>query len=507
MSHATSHNHVRTPTAPRPWRVPRAVALAIVVAVGMLVTAAWAQGTAATSDITFPNGLTGQVDLTPAKGFVGSQVTVKGSGFEAGAKLDIVWVAFDGTWNLEMKDGEYTGNFLGRSYTQHRVTLATVDADANGAFSTTFTVPEGFGGNHDVYIRDNGTFVNKAGYFVRANFTMSPTSGPVGTDITITATGIDAPNNVAGWYAITYDQAITGFVTTQTTHGSAKFVIPATGRVGKHFIQTTDAPFNSPYLALASSPYGYMNTPGFVFTVTDGAPVLPAPIAQQGPGPTAGVEPAGNGPKIWTDPSGAGVFTKTQVHGRDLPANTEIALAYTAMSGSRVTTAGFSATTVPVAKVTTDANGAFDLDWQIPDALGGEHRLEAQVGDKVVAFTHFDVRAIGLPLEPASGPVGTDITLHMKGIGWTQTNNIFAVVIDNVYVGYACGFSTNGDVVVPLKATWAPGWHYIDLYPSFYRNKDYSAVDEQPFLFREAILTWKDHPNQMHFRYAFHVTE
>ena len=484
----------------------RAGLAALFVALGMLVAGAFAQGTAASSQATFPNGIKGQVEVSPAKGFVGSQATLKGSGFDPGANLQIVWAAFNGKWDLEMKNGEYTGNFLGRSYTEHTVTLTTVTADSSGAFQTSFAVPEGFGGTHDIYVQENGTNLNKAGFFVRANWSMSPKSGPVGTNITIHATGLDELNNVAGWDAVTYDQAITGFITAQTTHGSATVVIPATGRVGKHFVQVTNAPFDAPYLALPSSPYGYLNLPQYTFTVTDGAPVLPKPIAQQDPTPVPGLEPTGNGPKLWVDPSAAGVFTKAQIHGRDLPANAQVALAFTQMSGSRVTTAGYQAVTVPVTTVTTDAQGAFDAPFQIPDALGGEHRLEAKVGDKIVATTHFDVQAIGLPLEPAKGPVGTKITLHMKGFGWTQTTNIFAIVIDNVFAGYACGFSTNGDVVVPLTATWAPGWHFIDLYPSFYRNKDYGAVDQQPFLYRQAILTWKDHPHKFHFRFAFDVT-
>jgi hypothetical protein len=484
----------------------RALAAGLALAVGMLFAGASAQGTAASSEVTFPNGIKGEVQVAPAKGFVGSQATLSGTGFEPGANLDIVWVAFDGAWKLEMKDGEYTGNFLGRSYTQRQVDLASVTADSSGAFSTTFTVPEGFGGNHDIYVRDNGDFVNKAGYFVRANWSMSPQSGPVGTNITIHATGLDQPNNIAGWDAVTYDNNVTGVITAQTTHGTANIVIPATGSVGKHFVAVQDAAFGQPYLAIKSSPYGYLNLPEFTFTVTDGAPVLPAPIGQQDPKPTPGVEPTAAGPKLWVDPSGAGVFTKAQIHGRDLPANAEVKLAYTQMSGSRVTTAGYQAMTVPVATVTTDANGAFDAPFKIPDALGGAHRLEASIGDKVVAKTYFNVEAVGLALEPSEGPVGTKITLHMKGIGWTQTNNIFGIVIDNTYIGYACGFSTNGDVVVPITAAWAPGWHFIDLYPSFYRNKNYSAVDEQPFFFRQAVLTWQDHPHKIHFRFAFHVT-
>ena len=493
-------------TLPSPFRNALgrvALALALVA----LVATAFAQGNAASSQATFPNGLKGQVEVAPAKGIVGSQATLSGSGFDPGSQLQLVWGTFAGQWKLEMKNGEYDGNFLGRQFKETDKVLATATVQQDGSFSAPFTVPEGFGGTHDIYVRENGTNVNKAGFYVQMHASMTPDSGPVGTNITVTVTGLDDINNIAGWYALTYDNAITGFITAVTTGGTAKFQIPATGRVGKHLIELRNAPFDAPYLALSSSPYAFLPEPQFMFTVTDGAPVMPKPITQQGQAPVPGVEPAGNGPKLWVDPQEAGVFTDAHIHGRGLPANAKVDLAYTAMSGSRVTEAGYSATTVPVSTVTTDANGAFDAPFQIPDALGGQHRLEAKVNDTIVATAHFDIDAVALPLKPAEGPVGTHITLHVKGLGWTQTTNIFAVVIDNTYLGYGCGFSTNGDVVIPITASWAPGWHYIDLYPSFYRNKDYSAVDEQPFLYRQAILTWQDHPHKLHFRYAFKVTK
>ncbi|MEJ2359528.1 MAG: hypothetical protein P8Y13_15810, partial [Deinococcales bacterium] len=56
----------------------RAGLAALFVALGMLVAGAFAQGTAASSQATFPNGIQGQVELSPAKGFVGSQATLKG---------------------------------------------------------------------------------------------------------------------------------------------------------------------------------------------------------------------------------------------------------------------------------------------------------------------------------------------------------------------------------------------------------------------------------------------
>lgn len=472
-----------------------------------LVGAAAAQGNLVTTESTFPNGLKGEVQVAPADGIVGSQAVLSGKGFDAGAKLAVVWSTFDGTWKLEYKDGEYTGNFLGRSFDTGERALGTATVGADGSFSMPFTVPEGFGGEHDIYVRENGDNVNKAGYRVDMHATMTPESGPVGTNITVHVTGIDDVNNIIGWYALTYDNAITGFMTAMNTHGTADIVIPAAGRVGKHLLELRNAPFDAPYLALKSSPYGYLPEPQFTFTVTDGDPVLPAPIGDQDPKATAGTEPAASGPQIWTDPVSAGVFTPGNVYGKGFTPNTKIDLAYSAMSGSRVTMEGYSTTTVPVDSVTTDASGDFTLPFKIPDALGGEHRLQAQVGDQVIATTHFTIDSIGLPLDPARGPYGTKIDLHVKGLGWTQTTNIFAVVIDNVYLGYGCGFSTNGDVQIPLTASWAPGWHFIDLYPSFYRNKDYSAVDEQPFLYRQAVLTWKDHPHQMHFRYAFFVTD
>ncbi len=465
---------------------------------------------ASAQEDTFPHGIQGIVDLAPAKGVVGSQATISGQGFKAGTTLDVVWTAFDGSWKLEMQDGEYTGNFLGRDFTSRDVTLTTADVADDGTFSADFTVPEGFGGTHDIYLRDGSDNLNKAGYFVEMNAEMTPENGPLGTDITVHVTGIDSINNVAGWYALMYDNAITGFVTAMETHGSATVVIPAAGREGKHLVQLRNAPFDAPYLALASSPYGYLPEPQFTFTVTGGDPVLPAPLGEQDSDPVAGTEPTGTGPKLWVDPVDAPVGTPSVIHGRGFEPGQALDLAYTNMAGSRVTAAGYGATMVKVDSATAGDDGAFDLSFDVPDVLGGEHRLEARAGGEngdVVASTHFTIAPHAIGLDPAQGPFGTPITLHMKGIGWTQTNNIFAVVVDNVFFGYACGFSTNGDVVVPMTASWAPGVHYIDLYPSFYRNKDYSQADEQPFLYRQAVLTWQDHPNKLHYRFAYTVTQ
>ena len=66
---------------------------------------------------------------------------------------------------------------------------------------------------------------------------------------------------------------------------------------------------------------------------------------------------------------------------------------------------------------------------------------------------------------------GQRFTIHLKGVGWTQIDNTLAVTYDNSYIGYGCGFNTNGDVVMNLLATGAPGTHLIDIYPMLYTQQ------------------------------------
>ena len=66
---------------------------------------------------------------------------------------------------------------------------------------------------------------------------------------------------------------------------------------------------------------------------------------------------------------------------------------------------------------------------------------------------------------------GQPFTIHLKGLGWTQLDNTIAVDYDNSYVGYGCGFNSNGDVVLNLVATGGPGTHLIDMYPLLYTQQ------------------------------------
>jgi hypothetical protein len=63
---------------------------------------------------------------------------------------------------------------------------------------------------------------------------------------------------------------------------------------------------------------------------------------------------------------------------------------------------------------------------------------------------------------------GQEFTVSILGVGWTQLDNTLAVDYDNSYIGYGCGFHSNGYMAVHLTATGGLGIHIIDLYPLLY---------------------------------------
>jgi len=116
----------------------------------------------------------------------------------------------------------------------------------------------------------------------------------------------------------------------------------------------------------------------------------------------------------------------------------------------------------------------------------------------------FWIKPTALPLNVGRGPVGTEFRIHLKGTGWTETSNILHVVYDNAYIGYACGFNSQGDIEVIMKASGDPGWHFIGLYPGIYKG-----TETRPNNFRIPQLTYyDDHPGEDYpaFRFAFEVT-
>jgi hypothetical protein len=443
----------------------------------------------------------GQVKLEPARGPAGTQVTITGSGLDANAELAVVWNTVRGSWVLK---GEANEEFHGREFTRVAYQLTTVRTDGQGNFTAQFVALAGHGFTNDVTVERDGRLLNKAGFRLDPTVTIEPTSGPVGTPITIHMEGIGWDNLENSWL-VTYDNQFTGLLSSVTTGGMATAVIPATGAPGKHILRVVHGSFTMPYLNMEQSPRPDRPTFTLPFTITEGPAVLPPEAGAQGLAPEAGSPASGSEPAIWTEPASAQVGTPATIFGRGLTAGAVVTLDWYTVIGNRVGGQGWDEADEELAQVTVGQDGTFQHELSVPDDLGGPHRIEATVGGTVVAQTQLTITPSAVSISPTSGPVGTVITIQLKGVGWTETANIYNLTYDNGYLGYACGFNTNGDVKIYLPAAGTPGWHFIDLYPGIYKGKDMPGVQN----FRIPQLTYADdHPGERlpAFHFAFEIT-
>ena len=236
--------------------------------------------------------------------------------------------------------------------------------------------------------------------------------------------------------------------------------------------------------------------------------------------PTA-LDPASSAVATLSPASGP-VGTKTSLHVAGLPTtssgNVEVDLV--SVTGSRVnctgTCWGYTYTSLGSGVVT---NGTLDQSVTIPNhpgvnTLGGWHAIVVikgamgtdgagnrvpGVSAEVEVQTPFYVKESIMPFYSKSGRLmsmgtatakdsvtlanevggqvgngtytfkeGQEFTVSILGVGWTQLDNTLAVDYDNSYIGYGCGFHSNGYMAVHLTATGAPGIHIIDLYPLLY---------------------------------------
>ncbi|HZM36413.1 MAG TPA: hypothetical protein VFC18_18255 [Burkholderiales bacterium] len=436
----------------------------------------------------------GKLTLEPQHGPVGTPVLVRGTGLPPATRLELVWTTVRGRWKV---DGE---RYLGREYLPASEPLATVHTDASGGFSAQFRVPEDFGFMHDVELRQGDRVFTRAGFSVDMTMTISPASGPAGTPITVEVKGIGWRHLQNSWLLL-YDNATTGWVSAVTTRGSTRFTIPAAGKPGVHVLELLHGDFTFPYRNMQQSPEP--DRPRFVkhFSVTPGAPVLPPPASAQAQRAVKRL-PASQG-GLAVSPAFAAVAAPVAVRASGLDPGKRYELAWSTVLGNRVAGEGWGEATRVIASGRADLQGALELRFSAPDDLGGLHALAVGRGAQKKTGLLW-IAPSARPLTVNRGPAGTPFTIQLKGVGWTETANIYTVVYDNRYIGYACGFNSQGDVQIELRASGEPGWHFIDLYPAIYKG-----TEARPVNFRLPQLTYEaDHPGEdlPAFRFAFEVT-
>jgi hypothetical protein len=240
-----------------------------------------------------------------------------------------------------------------------------------------------------------------------------------------------------------------------------------------------------------------------VFRVTPGSGVISAAYAEPYQQVPVSDDESGTA-SMSINPSQGPISTRTSVEGAGLPANASLSLVWGTQAGSRVTESGFAAKESELTKVQVDATGRFKIPVTIPDDLGGRHTLSLRLGDKTLAQTIYVLQTSIVGISRTSGPAGTPVSIHLKGVGWTDFDNIYVATYDNAYMGYACGFNSQGDVVVNFTAAGEPGVHLIDFYPGIYQGPP-----EGQQLYRLPQLSYADdHPGNKipALRFAFEVT-
>jgi len=446
-------------------------------------------------------GYVGRLDISPKHAPAGAPVTLSAEGLPPGQEFELVWLTANGAWKVT--DSEYKG----REFTPVAYQIAKTKSDQTGRLSATFVAPDDYGFMHDIVLQQGDRLLTQAAFNLDMTVEISPKSGPPGTPITVDVKGIGYRSLYNSWDVI-YDNFFTGWMSAVTTKGSAKFTIPATGGPGVHIIEVLHGELTVPYRNPEQNPAPGRPRFELAFTVTDGAPVLPQPPEQQAQKIVRVLPPQG---ELVSTPSFTGVGEPAVVHGGGLEPGKSYQLNWTRVVGNRMMGPGaeqagrtnWEELSKVVAESKADPSGRIEFRFATPDDLGGTHGLWIDTG-KTKKFGSHWIKATALPMDVTRGPVGTTFTIHLKGGGWTETANIYHVVYDNNYTGYVCAFNSQGDIEIFMKATGAPGMHYIDLYPGIYKG-----TETRPNNFRIPQLTYyDDHPGEdlPGFHFAFEVT-
>jgi hypothetical protein len=366
------------------------------------------------------DGYSGRLSVEPVHGPAGTPAKVSGSGLPANSELQLLWRTAKGRWKV---NGPY---YLGREYKPVAYQIATVRTDAAGAFTHTFTIPEDFGFSHDIIVQTPGRLFTQTAFDIDMTMTISPKSGPVGTPITVDVKGIGWRYLQNSWMLL-YDNKFTGWISAVTTGGSARFTIPATGRPGVHIIESMHGAFTFPYRNTQQNPMPGQPLFALKFTVTPGKPVLPPPPERQVQTSVRGLPPDG---ELKVTPRFSGIHQPVAVTGAGFKPGKTYKLNWGSVAGNRITPGGWSGKSQVIASAKADSSGMLSFRFKAPDELGGSHEVSVKDDERDAKGSDW-IAPTAFPLTKSRGPAGTPFNIHLKGIGWSETANIYTIVYDN----------------------------------------------------------------------------
>ncbi len=345
----------------------------------------------ATVAVTAPFTVTArQIAISPSSGYVGSTVTVSGSGFNPSSSVTI---NFDTT------------------------AVYTITTTATGTFSAaTFTVPESSRGIHAIKGGDSPG-VN---FTTLEKITVTPTSGAAGDTVTISGNGFAANSGITLYFD---NVSVSIGITTTNTNGSFTnnlFTIPSSSR-GSHIIKAGDVSGNS-----ATTPFTIAEK--MAITPTSGTSGTTVTVSGTGFSASTLITIKYNAVPVTTSPAAiitnvngsfttsfdvpagaAGTYTVVATDGiysasASFEATTDATISQTTTEASpgfigmelTITGTGFKPnatvtityTTDPVVldSPTTDASGAFSVTITIPPSVSGSHTITVTDGYTIKQF-------------------------------------------------------------------------------------------------------------------------
>ena len=509
--------------------------------------------------------------VSPSSGAVGSLMIINGQGYSPGQSITLAWTTGNASWVITNNPPEVTGV----NVTSYLKTLTVVQSDSSGSFSLDLAVPVDYGGSKVVEaLSATGEDLGGKGvYTIEPSFQISPTSGAVGSPITVNASGLGY-GLYSTDYHLLWDNKFVGYMTGITTEGQANFTFYASGGTGVHYVDIFEGYPGPAYLNPEQNPPGASSSTWFPplvpfharYTITSGqsssaafmavplglasvALIVASPFVARIPAlasdpqkrraasrrlaailvaaalvlagtalvlsylPNSGAQSSyvpqatlvrpsisvpqsssAGGQSITVTPDIASVGTNVTVHGSGFGPGATVPVTWSTRQGNNLF--GYNNVFLPLKNVTADSAGSFSFTATVPVDLGGYHYIATGDQGEINATLYIERTAT---INATQGPEGSTIMVTLMGVGWDYNTNILAFDYDNSFIGYACGFSSQGNVTIMITATGGPGLHTVDLYPSLWRGPD-----NTPAIFRYPLLTPIDHPESIpsfHFTY------
>jgi hypothetical protein len=157
---------------------------------------------------------------------------------------------------------------------------------------------------------------------------------------------------------------------------------------------------------------------------------------------------------------------------------------------------------VRLGSASADGQGRVRVAFTAPEDFGEVHDLYAVIDGTDVARGGFRILR-SATITPTEGPVGTPITVTVRGLSWRGFEQFMALRYDNKYTGEISAVTTKGTAVFQIRAAGPPGKHIIQLNNSTaYAPGAYLNTQQSP---QDYIYAHLD--NKQEFRFVFNVTK